>query len=474
MVSVRFADVADVLVIAVLMYVVLSWLRRRGSHAAALTLLLLAGLYALAHLLNMYLTLMFFRVGLTALVLALLLAFQGDIRRGLERLVASPWIQGQAPAVHPRSHDAIVETAARLAEQHIGALVVVAGREPLDRHLRGGVSLDGVLSVPLLHSLFHPESGGHDGAVVIEKDRVSRFAVHLPLSTNFNQLNGTGTRHAAALGLSERCDALLIVVSEERGTIAVAENAKMTHGVSPGELAGWLQRHLALSDDRPEPRGIGHFLFRDLAWKSLSLLLAFGLWFLLAYQADIVQRVFVNVPVEYRNLPPHWSVVDFAPENVRITLTGRERAFTEFDFRRLIVSLDLANIREGQQQIPVADEMLDLPDDILMRQTDRPVITLTAYEMAVVSLPVKVNFQPLDGPLPRVRSEPREVRLLVRRMDRERWLSVPTETIDPKKVRLADGALEVSLAPPAEARLAEGTQPTVRIYRLESERGAAE
>src|SRR6185437_5267675 len=93
---------------------------------------------------------------------------------------------------------------------------------------RGGIELDGKLSAPVLTSIFDPHSPGHDGAVVLEGDRIRRFATHLPLSANFQQLGRTGTRHSAALGLSEVTDALSIVVSEEQGTIAVARNGRLT------------------------------------------------------------------------------------------------------------------------------------------------------------------------------------------------------------------------------------------------------
>ena len=115
-------------------------------------------------------------------------------------------------------------------------------REPIESHVEGGIALDGRLSEPLLLSLFDPSSPGHDGAVILRGAQIERFAVHLPLSVNRAALGPGGTRHAAALGLSERCDAICIVVSEERGTVSVARDGLLRVLARPQDLALELRR----------------------------------------------------------------------------------------------------------------------------------------------------------------------------------------------------------------------------------------
>ena len=110
-------------------------------------------------------------------------------------------------------------------------------REPIDSHVEGGIPLDGRLSEPLLLSIFDPSSPGHDGAVILRGAQLERFAVHLPLSANRAALGPGGTRHAAALGLSERCDATCIVVSEERGTVSIARDGAIRVLARPQDLA---------------------------------------------------------------------------------------------------------------------------------------------------------------------------------------------------------------------------------------------
>src|SRR5699024_8867990 len=119
--------------------------------------------------------------------------------------------------------DIIAEAASKMADEKTGALIVIRGNDQWDRHIHGGIKLEGEISLPFLLSIFNPESPGHDGAVLLEDHEITRFGVHLPLSTNLNRQLTSGTRHAAALGMSEHCDALVVVVSEERGVISVAQ-----------------------------------------------------------------------------------------------------------------------------------------------------------------------------------------------------------------------------------------------------------
>jgi len=152
--------------------------------------------------------------------------FRDEIRRLFERLARFKPANRFGEKIGNAALSPAVETLARtfadLSKERIGALVVIPCKESLLSHLKGGVSLNGELSEPLLKSLFDPHSLGHDGAVVIEGRQVTRFACHLPLSSDFEKLGNKGTRHSAALGLCERTDALCIVVSEKNGLITIA------------------------------------------------------------------------------------------------------------------------------------------------------------------------------------------------------------------------------------------------------------
>src|SRR5690606_35018801 len=117
--------------------------------------------------------------GFTVFLVALVLVFQRDIRRAFERLAAWRPASEESFSDSERLNRLLAETAAKIAEDRIGALIVLSGREPALDHIRGGIPLSGQASMPLLQSIFHPETPGHDGAVVIENGRIERFGAHL-------------------------------------------------------------------------------------------------------------------------------------------------------------------------------------------------------------------------------------------------------------------------------------------------------
>jgi DNA integrity scanning protein DisA with diadenylate cyclase activity len=215
-------DLLDVLVATALFYGALRQLRRSQSALVAVGAALIAALYAGGRALDLALTVNVLHGFAGAGVLVAAIVFQEELRQAFEELAA--WALGRRDDHRPRLDTAEVLSGALvdLAREKIGALVVIPGIQRLDRLTQGGHALDGELSEPLLKSLFDAHSAGHDGAVIVEDRRVARFGVHLPLARNPAQLAGAGTRHSAALGLSERSDALCLVVSEERGTLTAA------------------------------------------------------------------------------------------------------------------------------------------------------------------------------------------------------------------------------------------------------------
>jgi hypothetical protein len=202
-------------------------------------------------------------------------------------------------------------------------LLVIPGRKTSSATSRR-IPLHGGLGEPILLSLFDTSSPGHDGAVILRGAEIERFAVHLPLSADHAQLGWGGTRHAAALGLAERTDALCVVVSEERGTVSVASRGVLRELSRPQELANELHRLLqeASPEKQPEP------LWRRFQgmWKeaSASLLLAALLWVVFV-PGSSVTAVTHRVPVLVENLPRGYVLEAVDPPEIEVTLEGRRR-----------------------------------------------------------------------------------------------------------------------------------------------------
>ena len=427
----RWIDCIDIGIIAVFIYFLLRWLTQKSSRSVAIGGGVLVLVYILARALDLYLTALFFQIGFTAFLVTLVILFQTDIRRGLERLTTFQSFRSRH-GVLPSSQtvDMLVESAARLAHDRVGALIVVKGLESIDRHIRGGISLNGRVSMPILHSIFQTSSPSHDGAVVIAGEFIERYAVYLPLSQHLKEGGEAGTRHAAALGLSEVCDAFVVVVSEERGVISIAQRGEL-EVVSAGELKTRLGKfYHTINPGAPKPRRMD-WLRKNFVIKVAALSGAVLAWFFLARQDTLVHRTFA-VPVEYRNVPPEFIVDKPEIPTLQVSISGQERAFN-FNQSAMTVALDLSAVRDGSQDVRVSKQsLLNVPMQLTVNQIEPRTVRINAFATTTVTVPVRV---PLVGSLPQglghllVRCEPESVRVNVPKNARDEYTTLRTEAV---------------------------------------------
>lgn len=467
--SVQLADIVDVLLVAAVLFVGITWLRRSSSGSAARRImalgLLLAIVYLLADLVHLFLVRQVLQVLLLGFLVAGVVVFQLDIRRMLDRIGSWGEDRGRLGTAGDATVETLIEVANRLSEERVGAIIALRGADSWESHIQGGVELDGVVSRPLLESIFRPESSGHDGAVLMEGDRVTRFAVHLPLAAHIPEVSRYGgTRHAAALGLADETDAFVLVVSEERGTISVAENGTLFEIDSLAELSARLKtfwnRHYA--EDGGE---------RDSFWSratletaAASLGFASVIWLLFSYSAGTISRTF-EAPIEFRNLPLEWTLDNDTVPSALVTLSGSERAFGRLNSSDLAISFDLADPDSGQNILTITGENLAVPSGLRLTNVHPRDVRVNAIRQVAVELPVQIRtLQPIPDSLTLL-PQPRTVAVLVN--DTERPLShIPTVPIDLTRL-IPAGTATVSLDLPPGAQLAadEPDEITVSIRR---------
>jgi len=384
----RFADLLDVLVVTVFIYFVLSWFQKRASRSVVIGSGSIVLLYLCARFLNMYMTSQVFGAGLTALLVILVIIFQDDIRMALERLSSFGIFHSRHRIpVAPGSVDSLIEAVKALANDKIGALIVLKGRDSLDRHLTAGTVVDGEISSGLLYSIFHPQTPSHDGAVIIESDRINQFGVHLPLSHNTLEIGNAGTRHTAALGLAERSDALVVAVSEERGTISLAQNGKLDK-VNCEQFKNRIYSFYNTKVSQGSKIRQTGFPIRNPGTKFVSVVASVALWFLLVNRSEIVNRT-ITIPLEYRKVPDGWVMENPAPAEIKVSLSGPERAFN-FDISELKASLEINNLENGFQAIPITESCLNIPSGLSVNGISPSNFTFDASEMVKIEVPVKV------------------------------------------------------------------------------------
>ena len=241
--------IVDVLIVAFLIY--RGMLLIRGTRAAPMLggLALLVGLYFLANPLGLVTVSWILGNILSSLLLLVVVLFQDEIRRGLTKVGLQPFMRLASIGMTDRAIEDITVAAAKLAKLRLGAIVVLQREVGLEEFLEGGTILDAQLSRKLLVSLFLKDSPLHDGAVILDRDRVRAAGCVLPLSFNPDLDPQLGTRHRAALGLSERCDAIIIVVSEETGSITLVREGRMTRNLDASMLRDSLHRLIVTQED---------------------------------------------------------------------------------------------------------------------------------------------------------------------------------------------------------------------------------
>jgi uncharacterized protein (TIGR00159 family) len=378
----RLTDAIDIAMISVMLYSGLVWFKETASRRVVIGITALVVVYFLARAFDLYLTSMLFQAGFAVLVIMLIVVFQEDLRRGFERIATWGTLPVQRRTTAQTTDiDTLVEVAFTLAANKVGALIVLKGRDALDRHIGNGVFLAGQPSKSLLLSIFDPHSPGHDGAVVLEQGRVVAFGVHLPLSKNREEIAFRGTRHSAALGLSERSDALVMVVSEERGKVSTAEHGTLRDVPSAVVLHRRLERFF---EDRfpkhVEPRW-QRFLAHDTLLKAVAVMLACLGWLLFAYDVGTIQQTF-EVPIEYRNVPANLSLDGTAPTKAQVTLTGSERAYRFLEPGNLKISVDLGTGFEGSQIVQITSHNLKLPSNLNVHRIQPQVLWINLRQTA--------------------------------------------------------------------------------------------
>lgn len=460
----------DIGIISSLIYTAIILFRRARSYVVMVGIALLGVLYGIALVLELYLTTLVLQAFFAVILIIVVVLFQEELRRFFER-VATVGTRITEVTQHKEKQKRVVEgglveeisrAVASLAQRKVGALLIFPGEENVERHVSGGQMLDAVISEDLLLSVFDPNSPAHDGAVLVDQQRLVRFGLHLPLSQQLDRVAKMGTRHTAALGLSERCDALVLVVSEEKGTISIARNGDLRR-IQPDTIAEELSGFFTQQAEREEHLNRS-MLLRNLPQKLISIGLAAFLWFLVAFPAGTVQRDFVE-RVSYQNLADEVVVLDTDPVEVAVTLSARGRApFESVQPENIQLVIDGAGLQDGLNVIRLEEGMVRRPTNISVVNLEPDTIEVLAERVRRVDVPIEpeISGTPAEGfVVDRVFTTPRTLPLLI-----PSGAEVP-ESLSTEQV-FVDGidknrTISVLVTPPPRTRLADPEQARVSV-----------
>ena len=296
--------------------------------------------------------------------------------------------------------------------------------------------MDGLVSEPLLESIFDPHSIGHDGAVIISGIRVKMFGCHLPLSMDTAKYGNIGLRHTAALGLAQRVDALCIAISEEKGTISVGQSETLTTIPNATALHEAVEQFYMKNSPSPESHPVLKWLKENTPEKIIALALACVLWVIFGYQRDIVRRDF-NVPIEYKNIPKNWQLNQPQATDVKVILQGPGQAFYLLDEKSLKLSLDLAPLAQRKNEFTLNKTMINVPSNLSVTEISPAKIYIDASKLVAMTLPVSIKTQntlPDNVVLQKIYFNPTQLRVLADSKLQPEKISIETEPIDLEKI----------------------------------------
>lgn len=268
-VDIKWTDVVEIIILAFIIYHIMLWIKNTRAwmlvkgFVVILAFLVFAAVFRMDTIL--WIAGKIFNIG----ILAIVIVFQPELRRALEQLgqrnIVTSFLnldsmKEENDGFNERTADAIVKACAEMSKAKTGALIVIENSVPLGEYERTGITLDAAISSQLLLNIFEHNTPLHDGAVIVRGNRAVSATCYLPLSDNMELSKELGTRHRAAVGISEVSDALTIVVSEETGAISVTQQSGLMRNITPDTLKEQL---LALQDKQEEGKRFRLWKGRD-------------------------------------------------------------------------------------------------------------------------------------------------------------------------------------------------------------------
>lgn len=362
----RWQSLVDFLVLAAAFYALLRWARSARALRIALGVVGLHALALLARRLDLVITSWVLDGMAILAIIFLLLIFQPELRGAFMRLdnAFRYWPRPRSAVI--KSNRAIADTVFRLALDRIGALIVIARKDSIQELLTGGVEMGAAISSELLESVFQKTSPLHDGAVIVDGDHIVKAGVVLPLTQRQNVASYYGTRHRAAMGLAERCDALVVVVSEERGEVTLMMGVEIRQQREGDQLAMALEE-LRSREQKSSSSRLYRYFFYNFKLKLGAIGLAGFIWSMSFLAAGTTIRT-VTVPIEFTNVPVGTEISSQSADTVEVQLRGSPWIIDSVSIGRLIANFSLRNAHGGWNTLQLPRGTFDLPPGIFVER----------------------------------------------------------------------------------------------------------
>lgn len=375
-------NIIDILIISFCIYFILIFIKQTHSF---FILGIFTGLFLLnftAQKFDLSLTRQLFEPLLTFFIAVFVIVFQPEIRKFFKWITSDRRISfTKALALPENNIQTIVRSVFEMAKNKVGAIIVMPGEYPLDDLLEGGFPLNGKISFPLILSIFNSSTPGHDGAVLIDGSEIKMFGLHLPLAEVFTEYGRVGTRHRAGAGITEKTDALAIIVSEERGEVSISLKGKLQKIKTPEELANIISGFTGDSETNENKNNsfLNKILIKNSLYKISALIIAIIFWFFFVYKIGIIKAEY-NIPIEYRSVNQNMTIKNSLPELINITITGNNRDIINLKEDSMKVIIDASTLKVGDNNLTIKKENIQIPSYIELNSFSPKIIKIRAVD----------------------------------------------------------------------------------------------
>jgi len=461
--TIRIQDIADILIMTFLLYQLYSWFRGTRAMQVLLGLGVVTLIYFATRFLDLYMTSWVLQELGTVLIILIIVVFQTEIRQTLYRFSLLRHILDSHQETQHSQFQDIAETLFRMASNRTGALIVFQGNESLHDLMTNGIVIDSEISPQMLESIFYDGAPFHDGAALINNGRIEKAACHLPLSVSPDVPQHLGTRHRAALGLSERSDAVIVAISEERGEVSLVTAGTLRRMENPAELIIALDELLRSGTESPRIT-IRQRFFSNLLPKVSLLLGVCVFWGLITTRQG--QITTVTAPIQLHGIPEGLVLLRTHPEDVTVQIKAMSSLVPPPSKLDLTAEIDASGITEGTTSIRVNQANINAPSGMIITSVSPSGIRVSAEKKLRKRIPVKVTLKgrlPSGRPSLQVTSEPASVEIEGPASQVSQIVSVATEDIDASRLKRGEEYLKNLRLPDKQVTVLRDTTVTIKL-----------
>jgi diadenylate cyclase len=358
----RWQDALDIIILTFVFYRLYLRLRRKRALRMIFAILALPLFYLIAQWIDLPLSVWSLQNLWAVILLVLVVIFQQEIREVLGSINLPTLLFGRSEGLTAKVLDKIPEVAFQIADRRMGGIIVLQRRDNLDEFIHGETLIDSEVNENILVSIFNPQSPLHDGAIIIQGDRIRYATALLPVSQSTFLPKEWGTRHRAGLGITEVSDAECIIISEERKEVLFACKGTVGKKETKEELKKRMTTDASLQEGKGREKRWLQRLLSDLPVKSFFLFLVCLLWiFVIGIRQG---ETSFNIPIEYYSIPKHLEISGQPPREIKVRFKGSQKLLSSLKPDHIRVQVDLSETHPGANQVVLSEVNINVPSGI--------------------------------------------------------------------------------------------------------------